>query len=114
MSAAVGTGVVATRAATSRPNSLNAASSGSGFEPSGVSRRDMYERNPVIEANHLVLDVAGPLSPQLLEYPLDQSYVLDDGLGPYLVADHDTADHRLLPLRGRRPSPNVASDHGDL
>jgi len=37
MSAAVGTGVVATRAAASRPNSLSAASSGSGFEPSGVS-----------------------------------------------------------------------------
>src|SRR5260370_1035499 len=40
MSAAVGTGAVATRAAESRPHSLNAASSGSRFAPSGVSADD--------------------------------------------------------------------------
>ena len=40
MSAAVGTGAVATRAAESRPNSLKAAISGKGFDPSGVSADD--------------------------------------------------------------------------
>jgi hypothetical protein len=37
----------------------------------------------VVEANLVVLDVAGLLGEQLIEYRLDQTYVLGDSLGPH-------------------------------
>ena len=62
----------------------------------------MDERDPVVEAHDLVLDVVGLLGMQLREHRLDQADVLGDGVGPYLVADDYAADHATLP-RGLDP-----------
>src|SRR6266571_1731946 len=57
----------------------------------------MHERDPVVEAHDLVLDVARLLGMQLGEHRLDQAHMLGDGPGLYLVADHHAADHATLP-----------------
>src|SRR5260370_19085799 len=63
----------------------------------------MHERDPVVEAHDLVLDVVRLLGMQLREHRLDQAYVLGDGLGPDLVTDDHAADHATLPLLGWAP-----------
>src|SRR5713101_4550618 len=62
----------------------------------GVRRRYVHERDPVVEAHDLVLDVARLLGMQLREHRLDQAYMLGDGLGPDLVTDDYAADHATL------------------
>ena len=59
----------------------------------------MRERDPVVEAHDLVLEI-GRLIMQLLEHRLDQAYVLGDSLGPDPVTDDYAADHATLPLAG--------------
>jgi hypothetical protein len=64
----------------------------------------MDERDPVVEAHDVVLDVVRLLSMQLREHRLDQADVLSDGLEPYLVADDYAADHATPPWGWASPS----------
>src|ERR1700751_1812756 len=72
----------------------------------------MHERDPVVEAQDLVLDVVRLLGMQLREHRLDQAYVLGDGLGPDLVTDDYAADHATPPfLDWASPWPRAVRGH---